>query len=225
MTREEIRDRVLDALNVSTTSPVFWSTTEMDRIINEAQEAFAEEALAIHRTVLTALRPGASYYTTRSIAADMMAPYRIWMQDRNRRLTAVSLDNLDRFHEKWLEVSGTPEVWVPISWDWFAVYPHPSVGGGVMRVDYIAWPRDLSHDQDTSELYEADQDCLVLYAVYQGLLKRWDLATATEAYGRFIDRLRLGRAHAGVRALESRNTVVRGAPGTPFKSDIGSRWI
>ena len=224
MTREEIRTRILNALNVSASNPSFWSTAEMDVVINEAQEALAEEAHSIHRTALIALRPGTHFYATRSIAADMMAPYRLWVQDTSRRLTAVSLDQLDRYHERWLDVTGIPEVWVPVSWDWLAVYPGTSTGGGVLRVDYIAWPRDLDADDDISEIYESDQETLVFYGIYQGLLKRWDVDIAMEAYGRFIDRLHGTKARAGVRQRESQHTQQRGAPGTPLRSDIGSRW-
>jgi len=224
MTRLELRKRIFTALNVSATSPVFWTTSEMNDILNEAQEAFAEEAKAIHRTALISLRPGASYYTTASIAADMLAPYRLWMQTTNRRLTAVSLDQLDRYHERWLESSGTPEVWCPISWDWFAVYPHPTVGGGIVRVDYIAFPRDLNHDDDQPEIFESDQETLIFYGVYQGLLKRWDMVTALEAYGRFVDRMRAGVVNAGVQVRESQAIQQGAASGTPYRSDVGSRW-
>lgn len=224
MTRGELRTRILEALNVSTTSPVFWTTAEVNEIINEAQEAFAEEAQAVHRTVLTTLRTGASYYTARSVAADMMAPYRLWVQDTNRRLVCVSLDQLDRYHERWLEVTGTPEVWVPMSWDWFAVYPAVATGGGVLRVDYIAWPRDLEDDEDRCEFIETDQEALMFYGVYQGLLKRWDLASAMDAYARFVDVMTEGRTHVGVRVRESQRIQQRGAPGVGFRSDVGSRW-
>jgi hypothetical protein len=224
MTRLELRSRIFNALNVSATSPIFWTTSEMNDILNEAQEAFAEEAKAIHRTALVSLRAGASYYTTASIAADMLAPYRLWMQSTDRRLTAVSLDQLDRYHERWLESSGTPEVWCPISWDWFAVYPHPTVGGGIIRVDYIAFPRDLQHDDDKPEFYESDQEALIYYGVYQGLLKRWDLATALDTYGRFVEWMRVGVANSGVRVRESQAIQQGSASGTPYRSDIGSRW-
>jgi hypothetical protein len=224
MTRADIRDRILTGLNESTSSPVFWSTAQMNAVIEEGQEVLAEEAAAIKRTAITTLRPGALYYTTRGIASDMMAPYRIWLHATNRKLTAVHWSHLDRYHERWQEVTGLPQVWASMSWDFFALYPHPAEGGGVLRVDYLAWPRALSSDSDRPECLESEQDAMVLYGVYTGLLKRWDAAMAQAAFIAFLDRIGQGKSHSGERLLQSRAWQQARQPGTPFRSDVGSRW-
>lgn len=224
MTRSEIRDRILTGLNESTSSPVFWTTAQMNAVMDEGAEVLAEEAAAIKRTAITTLRPGTLYYTTRGIASDMMAPYRLWLHATNRKLTAVHWSQLDRFHERWQEVTGLPEVWAPVSWDFFALYPHPAEAGGVLRVDYLAWPRALTSDSDRPEFMESDHDALVLYGVYRGLLKRWDAGMANAAFGAFLDRIGKGKSRSGERQLQARTWQQGRQPGAPFRSDVGQRW-
>lgn len=220
MTRSQIRDRILAALNESTSSPVFWSTTQLDALIAEASEVLAEEAKAIRRTAFVARQAGATYYFTRGIAPDLMAAYRVWLPDFDRRLTAVSIAELDGQHETWPTVTGDPEYWFPVSWDCFGIYPHPAAGGGLLRVDYLAWPRTLLDDDDEPEFREADQDSLVMYGIYDGLMKKWDTARAVELFGRFIDQWQTGRARNGVREAQSRTYQRTTVPGVPFKSGV-----
>ena len=220
MTRSQIRDRILAALNESTSAPVFWSTTQLDAVIDEASEVLAEEAKAIRRTAFIARQAGSTYYFTRGVAPDVMAVYRVWLPDLNKRLTAVSLAELDAQNETWATATGDPEYWFPISWDCFGVYPHPSIGGGLFRMDYLAWPRTLLDDDDEPEFREADHDAIVLYGLYDGLLKRWDADRALTIFSRFMDQWQAGRARSGVRETQARTFQRPNAPGHPFSSGV-----
>lgn len=220
MTRSEIRQRILESLNESATSPVFWSTTQIDGLIDEGQEILAEEAGAIKRTAFQALKDGTTYYYTRGIAPDIMAPYRIWLTHLGRRLTTVSLSELDKRNERWVDVNGEPEYWFPVSWDLFGIYPHPATGGGVMRMDYLAWPRSLLDDSDEPEYRRADHDALVLYGIYDGLMKRWDVAKATEMFNLFMERWAMAQARAGIREVQSREFQSASKDSVSFRTGI-----
>lgn len=220
MTRAQIRDRILRALNESTSAPVFWTTAQLDAVIAEGAEVLAEEAKAIHRSAFIARKEGSTYYFLRGLAPDVMAITRIWLDDLKRRLVAVSLAELDQQNETWPQITGDPEYWFPVSWDVFGVYPHPSTSGGLMRIDYLAWPRTLLDDEDEPEFRESDHEALVLYGVYDGLMKRWDAARALELYNRFLDAWQVGRARNGVREQQSRSYQRPRAMGVPFKSGV-----
>ena len=220
MTRAQIRDRILNALNESTSSPVFWSTTQIDAVITEAAEVLAEEAKAIRRTAFVGRLPGAIYYFTRGLAPDVMAITRLWLPDQNTRLTAVSIAELDAQNSTWATATGDPEYWFPVSWDCFGIYPHPTTGGGLLRVDYLAWPRTLLDDDDEPEFREADHDSLVMYGIYDGLMKRWDAPRALELFNRFMDQWQMGRARNGVRETQSRVYQRNTNPGSPTKSGV-----
>ena len=220
MTRSQIRDRILNALNESTSAPVFWSTTQTDAVIHEAAEVLAEEAKAIRRSAFVARLAGATYYFTRGLAPDVMAITRIWLPDQNKRLTAVSIAELDAQNSTWATVTGDPEYWFPVSWDCFGVYPHPATGGGLMRVDYLAWPRTLLDDEDEPEFRESDQDSLVMYGLYDGLMKRWDSARALDVFGRFMSQWQTGRARNGVRETQARVFQRNSNPGAGFQNGV-----
>lgn len=220
MTRAQIRDRILAALNESTSAPVFWSTAQLDAVIDEASEVLAEEAKAIRRTAYVARQAGAIYYFIRGIASDVMAVTRLWLPDLNKRLTAVSLAELDAQNAQWVTATGDPEYWFPISWDCFGIYPHPAQGGGVMRIDYLAWPRSLQDDEDEPEFREADQDSLVIYGVYDGLMKKWDFQRANELFNRFMQQWKTGQARNGIRESQARVYQRPQTPGRSFTSGV-----
>ncbi len=189
MTREEIRDRILSALNESTTDPSFWTTGEIDNLISDGMEVLAEEANSIKRSALVPFREGTIYYYTQSIAQDMMVPYRVWNATLDRRLTPCVVQDLDQHHETWPTVQGDAWWWFAISWNLFGIWPAPAQAGGVLRVDYLGWPRALLDDGDEPEFPEADHSQLVLYGIYEGLLKQWDLDRAIKLFAQFAERL------------------------------------
>ncbi len=220
MNRAELRDRILAALNESASAPVFWSTTQLDSTIQEAAEVLAEESRSIRRSAFFARQPGTTYYSTRAIAPDVMAITRLWLTDLDRRLTAMSIAELDAQHETWQTVVGDPEYWFPVSWDTFGVYPHTSTGGGLFKADYLAWPRTLLDDEDESEFRSADQDSLVMYGVYDGLMKQWNVQRASQIFARFIEQWETGRARNGIRETQARTFQRPAAPGMPFRSGV-----
>lgn len=220
MNRKEIRDRILDGLNEAPDNPIFWSTSQIDDVIDEAQEVLSEQSDAIRRTVLVPLRDGTIYYPVQGIAPDIMAPYRISTRHNFRRLTAASLNQLDRRHIQWMQATGDPWVWFPISWDLFGIYPHPAIGGNYMEINYIAWPRPLVDDEDHPEFPDADQDALFYYGIYDGLLKRWDLARATQLWAFFNEGWGEARFRSGMGRTQSRTWQATAANKPGFRNVI-----
>ena len=205
MTRSELRQRILEALNESATNPVFFSTGQIDSIIDEGAEILSEEANAVKRTAFVSLMEGTTYFYIRGIAQDMMAPYRLWLTHLDRRLTAVSLYDLDARNENWIETTGDPEYWFSVSWDLFGIWPSPATGGDLLRIDYLAWPQTLLDDGDEPEFQLGDHDAVVDYGVYDGLAKRWDVARMLEVWSRFGARVGFSRARTGAGRVQARS--------------------
>lgn len=198
MTREEIRTRILEGLNESASDPSFWSKAEVDDVIQEAMEVVAEEAQSIKHSTIVPIRPGATYYHTESIADEMVIPYRVWLHHDNRKLEATTIWNLDREHQRWVDVTGDPWNWFPVSWDLFGVWPRATEGGKTLRVDYFTWPRTLVDDDMEPEVPGSDHDTFVLYGIYDGLLKQWDFERAIAMFGQFMERLATYRPRASL---------------------------
>ena len=218
MTRSEIRARILESLNDSVSSPVFWSTSEIDDVIQEGQEVLAEELAIIKRSALVPLREGVTYYYTQAVAADIMVPYRLFLTELDRRLDVVTMRQLDERHETWITISGDPWHWFPVSWDIFGIFPHPAEAGGVLRLDYLAWPQAPADDDQELEFSEPEQDALVLYGVYDGLLKQWDIERALKTFALFLERVPLGRARANVELQAAK--LERSSHREPFRTGV-----
>jgi hypothetical protein len=224
MNRGEIRSRILEALNDSVTSPQLYTTAQLNDIINDAGETIAEEAKLIRRSVDLTLRPGHTFYYTRSLGANVLVPMRLWIPSLNRRLQACSESNLDDFRERPHQVMDTPWYWFPLSWDMFGVWPTSSTGGELLRMDYIAWPSPLNEDTDSPEMSEAEQTAYYLYGVLDGLLKRWDYERAIVAFTKFMELVGGATFTASMQSFQQR-LYQSGSAGTPgFPSEMGARY-
>lgn len=210
MKKSELRQRVQDALNDQT--GVFWTAGQVNRAILEAAEVLAEETRALRRSVLAPLQPGSNYYYLQAIAPDMLFPYRVWSQRDERRLTALSLMELDQYHEEWDVVTGDPEVWCPLSWDCFVLWPRVAEAGGWLRVDYIAWPQDDLDENDMWDFPEQSQDALLHYAVYDSLLKYYDTDGAEAHLTRFVAHGLKSLGRSGPRKDQARDWGREGFP-------------
>ena len=203
MTRAEIRQRILDGANEP--DAAFVTAAQVDALIGEAAEVVAEESGAIKRSHLLALQPGVRLYSLRALSPDAMSPYRLWLVGEERRLEARSMAALDQEHERWPTVTGQPWYWYPVSWDLFGLWPAPTEGGGLLRVDTLEWPRALLDDDDAPESMEAEHDALVAYGVYDVLAKRWDAKGMLEAWSAFLRRWSDARSRSGVKRVQARD--------------------
>lgn len=226
MTRDEIKTRTLQAIGDNVDDPVFFTDDQINALVDEANEVLCEETGAIHRSALVPLRPGMRFIYTPSIAADIMAPTRVWDHSTGRRLTALSMDELDGVQERWSQtVGGPPQVWFPVSWDIFGIYPASASAGGVLRIDYQAWPRDLMDDDDRPEIPEATQDAIVLFTQYLGILKKWDSQNAMIAAKALQAHKSLAGARSGISKINFRTFQRMQQPHAEFGSalNIGER--
>jgi len=178
MNAGEIKTRILEGVNDDPDDPVFFSAGQLSNLVDEACEVLAEETQAIRRQALVPWRAGTGFYQVTTVDPDFMAPTRLWNHKTGQRLTCLSMTELDAMDTRWQVTTGSPEVWFPVSWDMFGVYPKPAGADGVFRLDYMAWPRSLMDDGDRSELPEATHDAVVLYGQYMGCLKKWDTQAA-----------------------------------------------
>lgn len=204
MTRDELERRILNALNDDPQDPVFWSSDEIHTLIEEAIEVMAEEAPQIRRSFVVPRRPGAFHYTIHSVGPRIQAPYRIWLEDQQRRLEATSLTTLDAEHEEWLLSTGEPWKWAPVGWDQFIIWPIPVAGGHRLQVDCYCWHDPLVSGSDSPEFYEADHESIVLWGQMEGYLKQWQPDKAADIFTTFVNRWGDARYRSQVSQVSSR---------------------
>lgn len=207
MNQSELRDRILNGLNDDISDPVYFSLAQINTFIDEAIETLSEEVSEIRRTAYVPLRDGATYYTTRSIAPDVMSPYRVTLHEQDTRLLYATIDDLDAYRQRWMENTSTsPDWWFPVSWDMFGVYPAASSGSGFLRVDYLAWPAALLDSYDEPEFSLDTHDAIVLYGITEGLLAQWDVTRALDYWTEFSSLWRDRAGHNTTKRL--RNTIL-----------------
>lgn len=205
MTRAELTERILRALDEDPDAPVFWSNGHIHQFLQDAQEILAEETRALKRSVTLVRTPGALLYSLHALGEPVMAPYRLYVPSLDRRLEAVVYSDLDAIDETWLTHQNPPEYWFRVSWDVFGIWPAASTGGEIIQIDSLVWPRALLDDGDEPEFPWADHDGLVLYGVYEGLMKRWDVARATQVLARFLESYGLSMARSGFTVMRERH--------------------
>lgn len=222
MTRTELIRRTLYALDDAPGAPVYWSVPETADALNDAQEVFAERSPYVKRSVLIPRREGGTVYQTSGVAADMLAPYRLWLPDLHRRLQRVTLNDLDARHQHWWTTTGEPWWWCGLSWDTWLIWPPPTTGEGWLQIDYYAWPAALDEAAAQPELAESLQPLLVEYAVMLGKLKQWDAKGAVESLQALQQAQGHLRAQPNVNQFQSR--IAQRSPSRGEGNGDGVRW-
>lgn len=218
MTRDEIQRRILIGCGDNPDTPVFFSAAQLNALVDEANEILAEDTKTIKRSALLPLKEGVGFIYTPAIAPDFMAPIRVWNHQNSQRLTCLSMTELDALNIHWQTTTGQSEVWFPVSWDLLGVYPRPAAAGGVLRIDYLAWPRGLMDDSDRPELPESSQDALVLYGEYMACLKKWDAQSAMAPLKALQDHKLVAQARSGISRISVRSMQRSQTPGDKFPS-------
>jgi hypothetical protein len=113
------------------------------------------------------------------------------------------MEELDQFQQRWLDTAGDPEMWFSVSWDIIGVFPRPTSSGGMLRIDYFAWPEELSDNAAVPE--STTQDSIVLYGTYLGLLKQWDAPRAAQVFRRLQASAIFDKAKSGILRIGHRS--------------------
>jgi len=203
MTKTELRQRILRALNEDVDAPTYWQLSEIDDYLEDAQEFLAEHGTQLFRTVTIPRLEGRAFYFLEGIGDNLMVPLRIWLPDLQRRLTAWSLTDLDRRHAQWLTVTGDPWVWAPIDWRHFVIWPIPATGGGWLELHCAVWPESLPFATSRPEFFPADHEALAWYGELLGRLKQRDAQGALSIAQRLMQRWGNARIRGTIEQLTS----------------------
>ena len=188
MNRQELRERILYRLNEDISSPTFYTEAIANNAIQEAMEIMSEEIASLRQQAFIVTRPGVRWYTTYEISDVCMTPMRIWSHGTGQRLAPITMGQLEAHYVEWQQVTADrPQWWYPISHDSFGVWPGPMEGGTVLRVDYLAWPETLAEDSDEPIFTEVEQDLIILYGEYDGLVRQWEFERAMDIFTRFVE--------------------------------------
>jgi len=179
MNRGDFRSKLARALDTDTTSPLPWTTAQLDQIIAEGHETFVELAEPIERHMHIPLVGGKVWYRLSSLTDDLIMPLRLIDLDANRRLIAMTLSEMDEGRTMWETTTGQPQWWTTAGFDWIAIWPHAATSAGLLRLDYAAWPQDALDDNVPLEVDEEDEDRIFSLAFAD--CQAWQQTEATRA--------------------------------------------
>lgn len=209
MLRGDIRRRALNALSDDAQAPVFFDTGRMNQSIDEGFERLVEMVPAVRKTLYVPRREGQMLYSIGGLGetpAAMQAPWRLWLPDLTRRLIPVELNDLDARHELWLTIQGDPYWWFPVDWRTFGIWPTPGPGGGLIQIDYYAWPAPMTDDRDpVLDLPLEDEVLLAAYAECEGYLRQWDVASALRRWQFLVGNIGDAVANADLETYHARD--------------------
>lgn len=189
MNRAEVRRRALRYLDEDPESPVHMTETEANELIDEALEIVSEEIRYVKKTGYVPLRDGCQIYRTMAIDPLLLSITRIWLMDCEHPLELTSMMELSRSERRWWEhTEERPHHWYPVDHQTFGVYPRVAESQGeVLRIDYLSWASPTQDDTVQLPFDDPTLDAVINYVVHCGLLKRWDIARASDIYGEFVN--------------------------------------
>ena len=168
MSRSSLREAI--QLRLGDPDGVFMPDASAHILIQEAQELMAEHGPPVMRRIGVPIQANRTFYRLTEFASDAMAPVRIFCPGRSMPLDPTTQEELDAIHSTWMTETGTPSAWFARGWNQFGVWPKAATDGGILRVDYLAWPQVLLHDAAESEYGPEDRETIIAYGWYDGVL-------------------------------------------------------
>lgn len=184
----DLEVKVLDLIGENPSSPdVFDNTTgilEIRSHLNDAIEEIFMLSGARRRTYPIPLKANARFYQLpESDYADRFGWFEsVWLVSSARVLEQTSLDAMDYQDERWLERTGTPTHYAPISWNKFAIFPAVSTSADSLEVTAVAIPQRYTLDTDRIRLRKSYEWAAVNRAVSEFWATRGDAQSAARYF-------------------------------------------
>lgn len=171
MNRGEIRSAVISHLRENATTPVRWTSAEIDRYIDDGYREMAEITGAVVRTDTLTIRAESHFYT---LPTDCLYPISIQDAGQDEPIDPVHWLWIDGEDEIWIRtLRQRPEVYAAWGLDEIIFWPAYNADGTVRMTQAII-PGPLASDSATPDLPQEYHGGLVEYAIFRCLLKDAD---------------------------------------------------
>jgi hypothetical protein len=192
VTAGEISARILKRIDDDPASPGSVApdpdggvSREVLAAINEGHELAALLTLCLETTASMTLFAATTFSGLRILFPDLIVPLRL--MGPSGRLRPATLAQLDMLNSAWQATPGTPERYVAMGFNFFAVTPQ-GTGDTAAQLTYARSPAQMVAD-DFPEIPERYHQSLVDYGVYRIRLKEGGqgLQRGVIALNRFLD--------------------------------------
>ena len=195
MTLAELRAEVFRRLNESSTSPTFWTATDIDAALNDGYAEISDAAEWYERTFTVDLLTDRLYYDLRTVWTEpILAVKKVFNVQTNRWMTPSRVADFDRRSLRWEAITGSPDSWVQRGFWWLGLWPISTADSGTVQVTASAIPPALVGDDDEPGFAQTLHLGLVKFA----LAELWGQdAEATKALAAWNDYLQYEAALVG----------------------------
>lgn len=166
MTRSEIRTEIARRLEESTSSPVYWTTGDLNDAIDAGYEEMADASEWYEAVVVIDVLRSRLWYDLRRYAGEgFLAPGRAFNETTNRWLHPRTADDLDHRDRRWeTRVEAAHTLLLRSLW-WVGYWPAKDAEVGTIKQSFTALPAALTEDTMTPGFPEAFHYGLVEYAL------------------------------------------------------------
>jgi hypothetical protein len=162
-----MRSETFRRLNEIATSPVFWTSADVDTAINEGYAELSDASEWYERHLDIALFSNQPYYDARTvIGSEFLAPSGAFDYQTNRWLIPTTVRMFDAHDRRWERVDGEPQRVLTRGLWWLGYWPRvQSVTGGSIKQYYVALPPPLVNDTDEPGFPDTFHDGCIAFAV------------------------------------------------------------
>lgn len=112
-----------------------------------------------------------------------------WLVIQKRRLTQSGLTGLNYFDPRWMTMTGTPEVYIPVGLDILGFHPKPSATSDIVELTCVVIPDNYKKEIDRIKLRDSFQWAVINYAVSEFWASRGDAREASKQMQTYLDNI------------------------------------
>lgn len=163
-----MQTEVFRRLHESSSSPVFWTATDVKAALNDGLEEISDSTEWYERQTTMNLWSGRTYQSLLGILPETtLAVRRIFNNQTNRWLIPEDVRDLDeRTYVQWENNQGEPQRWLIRGLWWLGIWPKPNGDSGTLRLYASSIPAAMSADSDEPAFPKEYHQGLIEYALY-----------------------------------------------------------
>ena len=188
MTVTQIQTRILQRLDEDSTSPAYYSPSEVLSKINEGQQLFALLTLCLEKSGTFTLTANTTFHHLLGTLKDFIVPLKIRLTSGGARLVANTLAELDALDASWQKTTGTPDRYNLTGIDLLAINKQPS-GTPTLTITYAHAAAKLSTAGGVPAIPPEYHLSLVDYGIHALRVKEGgaEFLASLDYFGRFLD--------------------------------------
>lgn len=181
----ELKAEVFRRLEESTSSPVYFTESEVADALNEGYQEISDASEWSETSVAIKLLPGQIYYWIGHSSVLALTPKQAFNNQSSRWLDWTTVGYLDRAHSQWEISQGQPDQMFTRGLGWIGFWPVTPSTGSTITLYCTTLPSALSSDSDTPGFPQEFHLGLVEYALYDLFAQEAEVQKALGFWGRY----------------------------------------